>query len=515
MHQIRPVHDLDFDPATKRGVGGSARVAGAPGPHLHLDSAAATNRSTHALQVYEDEAFFARSVAGFLAGGLTMGRPAIIVATAAHHAAVLEALKEWHSQPAHFVASGQLRQLDAQETLGKIMDGREPSAQRFTAVLGTLIAQTARDCGGGSVYVHGEMVDLLWRDGKPEAATQLEALWNALSNELHFHLLCTYPMADFADSSQVDAFEAVCSQHGRVYPTERYTEADDEGRLREVAGLQQRARALEAELVARQRLEAELREALAERERVQQAMRRAWQEAEAANRAKSEFLAVMSHELRTPLNAIGGYVDLLELGVRGPVTVAQREDLARIQKSQRHLLGLINEVLNYTRIETGAMRYDLADIRLGDVVNAAEPLIRPQLELSGLALVIDRRASSMVVRADSEKVRQVLLNLLSNAVKFTDRGGSVSIGCEAATDAAGRAMVQLHVCDTGEGIPVEKLEAVFEPFVQVHTGLTRPHEGTGLGLAISRDLARGMGGDLTVRSRRGAGSVFTLWLQRA
>jgi signal transduction histidine kinase len=233
-------------------------------------------------------------------------------------------------------------------------------------------------------------------------------------------------------------------------------------------------------------------------------------EAEAANRGKSEFLAVMSHELRTPLNAIGGYAELVEMGIRGPVTQQQKEDLRRIQHSQRHLLGLINEVLNYAKIETGTVHYDVAAVPVREAVAAAESLVAPQARAKGLALAVDDGAPSLAARADAEKLRQILVNLLSNAIKFTDPGGRIDISC---LREDGR--VRVHVRDTGIGIPAEKLDAIFDPFVQVRADLTRPHEGTGLGLAISRDLARGMGGELTVVSTPGEGSTFTLSLPAA
>jgi PAS domain S-box-containing protein len=246
---------------------------------------------------------------------------------------------------------------------------------------------------------------------------------------------------------------------------------------------------------------------LAESEHARADAEAARAEAEAANRTKSEFLAVMSHELRTPLNAIGGYADLMEMGIRGPVTAQQQEDLRRIQTSQRHLLGLINEVLNYAKLETGTVHYDVADVPVSEAVTGAELLVAPQARSKGLALSVADCPHALEVRADAEKLRQIVVNLLSNAIKFTDRGGRVEVSC-----AGDGARVAIRVRDTGIGIPADKLEAVFDPFVQVRSDLARPHEGTGLGLAISRDLARGMGGDLAAESTPGVGSTFTLTL---
>jgi PAS domain S-box-containing protein len=249
---------------------------------------------------------------------------------------------------------------------------------------------------------------------------------------------------------------------------------------------------------------------ITERKQVEEALRRARDEAEAANRAKSDFLAVMSHELRTPLNAIGGYAELVELGVRGPVNDAQKQDLHRIQQSQKHLLRLINEVLSYARMEAGAVTYELADVDVAESVGAAEAMVLPQASARGITLEKCDCPPELVARVDAERLQQILLNLLTNAVKFTPPGGRIGIGVEPA-----HGDVAIRVWDTGVGIAPEKLQTAFEPFVQVGRGLNNPMDGVGLGLAISRDLARGMGGDLISESTVGAGSTFTLLVPKA
>jgi PAS domain S-box-containing protein len=228
-----------------------------------------------------------------------------------------------------------------------------------------------------------------------------------------------------------------------------------------------------------------------------------------ANRAKSEFLAAMSHELRTPLNAIGGYTDLLSMGVRGPVTEEQLEDLQRIKRSQQHLLGIINDLLNFSRMEAGQVTYEYSTVPLSSVIESVGPMVEPQAAAKDVKLAVKSCQPDCFAWADRSKIEQIVLNLLSNAVKFTD-AGSVMVACG---EHDGQ-RVAITVTDTGVGIPSDQHERIFEPFVQIGRSRTLGHQGTGLGLAISRDLARAMGGDISVSSEIGKGSQFTLTLPR-
>jgi signal transduction histidine kinase len=498
---FEPVHSLEPFP--------ELRNAGANGNHI--------------VQFYEDEAFLARTVADFVGAGFKDHQPAIIIATPEHREAIADSLNTRGIDINQARNSGSLTMLDARQTLAQFMVGGSPDRDSFQRVIGQALRASRRD-SRSVIRAYGEMVDILWKEGNTGGAIRLEQLWNELAQTYEFSLLCAYAMANFYKSADSDSFHAICHTHSHVRPTERYTGANEALRLIEITLLQQRANALENEIRHREELEHRLRQTVAslhsrekEREQLLQAERDARAEAqraqalaEQANRSKSEFLAVMSHELRTPLNAIGGYAELMQLGLHGAVNEGQAEALERIQRSQRHLLGLINQVLNYARLETGNVRYELTSVSVDDILRTADALVMPQMRAKGLRYAYLACEQNLTVRADSEKFQQIVLNLLTNAVKFTERGGQVRVECEAV---GSNAVIMIH--DTGIGIPAEKIDLIFDPFVQVDSNFTRTREGVGLGLAISRDLARGMSGELTANSVLGRGTTMALTLPLA
>jgi PAS domain S-box-containing protein len=231
---------------------------------------------------------------------------------------------------------------------------------------------------------------------------------------------------------------------------------------------------------------------------------------EAASLAKSEFLAAMSHELRTPLNAIGGYVDLLAIGIKGPLTQQQQEYLDRIRRSQKHLLAIISDLLNFSRIEAGQIKYDIKPVPVREVFDSVGSMIVPHAIAKSVDFQWQKVSSDLIVSADRSRLEQILLNLLTNAVKFTNEGGQVRMISDPTND-----HVRVEIVDSGIGIKKEDLSTIFEPFVQVGRSLTSNTEGTGLGLAISRDLAHAMSAELKVESTPGKGSKFTLVFPRA
>ena len=251
---------------------------------------------------------------------------------------------------------------------------------------------------------------------------------------------------------------------------------------------------------------------ISEREKAAHDLKVAHRIAAAANEAKAEFLAVMSHELRTPLNAIAGYAELLAEGVPGSLNPGQKEAVARILRSEQHLLGLIEDVLSFVKVEAGSTRIEPRQLRICEELDGLVTIVEPELRRKRLELAREPCDPELEVHADPLKLRQILLNIIGNAMKFTPAGGSIRLAAAAAGDRAGNVVVT--VSDTGIGVPSEKLMQIFEPFFQVDTGTTREYPGVGLGLAIARDLARVMGGDIYFDSTVGRGSVVSVVLPR-
>ena len=243
-------------------------------------------------------------------------------------------------------------------------------------------------------------------------------------------------------------------------------------------------------------------------------------QAEAASRTKSDFLAIMSHELRTPLNAILGYSELIELGISGDVSDTMRDQIGRIRTSAKHLLGLVNDILDLAKVDAGRLRIESAPGNVAEAIASAITLIHPQASARNLEIAVAPDVEGLPpFMGDAERLRQILVNLLSNAVKCTEPGGRITVEGivttthEPATKLQPRnAQIRITVRDTGTGIPAEKLSAIFEPFVQAESGPRRTRDGSGLGLTIAQRLARAMGGDLTVESVVEVGSSFHLWL---
>jgi signal transduction histidine kinase len=241
--------------------------------------------------------------------------------------------------------------------------------------------------------------------------------------------------------------------------------------------------------------------------RMNDELQRLYDELEAVSRHKSEFLATMSHELRTPLNAIIGFSDLLQLQSFGELNERQLGYVEDVLDSGRHLLSLINDILDLSKIEAGKMELDLSDVSLRSALESGVTMHAERAVKAGVELALDFEWDDVTFRADERKLRQVVFNLLSNAVKFTPAGGRVGVSAHVADG-----VVEVAVRDTGPGIAPEELELIFEEFRQSRGGSHARQEGTGLGLPLSRRFVELHGGRLWVESVRGEGSVFRFTL---
>lgn len=383
-------------------------------------------------------------------------------------------------------------------------------------------------------------VSAVLRTGKTEWMREIppDFVRDAASTPEHGDMLAQLGLRSYiiapltARGVTLGAIGFITAESGRLYDERDVEIAEDLGRragqavenarlFREVA--QQRAQ-LENQQTELEAQAAELEEIAEALERSNQELRerneelhmrteealRAKEQADQANRAKSAFLAAMSHELRTPLNAILGYTELLALGLGGQVTDEQRERLERIRRSAGHLLSLINDILNFARLEAGRMTYEIRPVPVSDILRSTEDVVAPLIGQKRIRFSVRNDCGQAKVCADREKLLQVLINLLSNAVKHTPPDGEILVFC-----ARRESAIQFSVRDTGPGIPKSMQEKIFEPFTQVEDTYVGDRQGAGLGLSISRELARAMHGEVTVKSKVGAGATFIVTLPSA
>jgi signal transduction histidine kinase len=233
--------------------------------------------------------------------------------------------------------------------------------------------------------------------------------------------------------------------------------------------------------------------------------------AEQSNQSRTDALGHVTHELRTPLNAIGGYAELLQSGLLGPINAAQQKDLERIRWNQQHLSAVITEILTFVAADARRVEYNIGDVDLPHVAREVEDKLGTLFDQKQQQCVFEQcEENAVMARADPERVRQIVINLITNAIKYSPRNSQVTIRCGSTATAA-----FLEIADTGSGIAEDRLELIFEPFVQLAEGAESREGGVGLGLAIARQLARGMDGDVTVQSTVGRGSTFRLTLPSA
>jgi signal transduction histidine kinase len=436
----------------------------------------------HMVQFYEDDAFLQGVVADFFEAGLRVGEPLVGIITAAHAEGIRAQLAARGVDVEAACASGQLTLLDARETLGCFMVDGVPDAARFREVVGGVLERSqARSCHA-RVRAFGEMVDLLWQDGLPQAALQLEALWNGLSQRYAFSLLCGYALGRFGTEADGGGFREVCSAHSHVIPTERYAQlAEPEARLREVSLLQQRAQVLEREIEHRKQVEQQLREALAVRD---------------------DFLSIAGHELRTPLTTLRLQLHALQGTARaGPTPLGER--VGKVARQVRRLSALVEDLLDVARLNAGQPMLDVAWLELGGL--ARDAVERVLEGAPGAAHLLQVHAPQEVYGLwDGGRIEQVIVNLLLNALKYGP-GKPVELTVSVTDDRA-----QLTVRDHGIGIAPEAQERIFGRFERAVS--SRNFGGLGLGLWISRLLVEAHRGTLRVQSMPGEGAAFTVEL---
>ena len=448
-------------------------------------------QSEHTVQFYEEEAFLHETVARYLGAGLIADEPIVVIGTAPHCRAFRDSLSEKGFDVERAGAEGRLTFLDARTTLARFMVEGMPEWELFRSSVGAIIDDRLASSERKRVRLYGEMVDVLWRDGLPQAAIRLEELWNDLSRLQPFSLLCAYRMGNFFKEVHAEHFTRICKTHDHVTPAESYSEADGrDKRLLEISLLQQRAGALETELKRRNELE--------------EALRHAREQAEAASTAKDEFLAMLGHELRNPLSPILTALELMKL--RGDGRILREQEVMECQT--RHLIRLVDDLLDVSRITRGKVELRKEAVEVRDVLAKATEIASPLLEQRRHHFDVQAPPRGTRLEADEARLAQVVANLLTNAAKYTEPGGHIALAARRDGE-----QVVIEVRDDGIGIAPTLLPRIFDLFVQGRQASDRADGGLGIGLSLVRNLVALHGGTVEARSAgAGKGSTFTVRL---
>ena len=455
-------------------------------------SGTATDPSSHLVQFYEDDSFLVDTVSRLVGSSLEAGDGAVMIATENHREAVEERLHARGLDLAAMRAQRRFLSLDAGETLAKILVDEYPDPARFEEFIGRAIANTANASPRRYVRAFGEMVALVWADGKREAALRLEALWNDLNQRLRFSLCCAYPLNGFSSALDGQYLARVCAEHSQVIPAESYSALADPGeRQRTITYLQQKANLLESEMAVRKTIEDQLRAKIAELAE--------------ADRRKNEFLAMLGHELRNPLSAVLNAITAADLDE------SHRDraiDIARRQTAQ--LARLVDDLLDVARITLGRIALRKEPVSVVGIVERSIEETRSVAEMRQQSLIMITPADTRTIRVDVDPARmqQSVSNLIHNARKFTQTRGRIEVSLRRQG-----ADIAIRVRDTGIGIAREMLPHVFGLFAQGDVAIDRAQGGLGIGLALVKQLVTMHGGRVEARSDGlGKGSEFEISL---
>jgi signal transduction histidine kinase/ActR/RegA family two-component response regulator len=459
---------------------------------LALPDSAGRVSSSHFVQLYEDDTFLVDTVARQIGDGLEAGDGAIVIAGLPHREAIEERLRARGFELDRMIELHRFLSLDANETLGKLLIDDYPDAIRFENLIGDAIASIVEASPRRYVRAFGEMVALLWADGKRDAVLCLEALWNDLAKRHRFTLLCGYPLNSFSGALDGHYLAQVCAEHSEVIPAESYSNLTlAEDRQRTIVHLQHKAMLLESEMAVRKTVENELRNKISELAE--------------ADRRKNEFLAMLGHELRNPLSAVLNAITAADLDQ------SHRDraiDIARRQTGQ--LARLVDDLLDVARITQGRIALRKEPVSVMTIVESALEETRANAEARQQRLIViappDTRA--LYIEVDPARMQQCIGNLLQNASKFTPARGRIEVSI-----IRNGPEVAIRVRDTGIGMAPELLAGVFDLFVQGDVAMDRAQGGLGIGLTLVKQLVTMHGGNVQARSDGlGKGSEFVILL---